>query len=353
MLEKSYQLMKHGYIDRRNFLKASGIIGVGLAACSIGVPSAEAAAFDRNLYKVSKTKTGMGTIVAITVLNPSKDHAEEAIELAFGEIDRLVKLMDWHDPSTPLAHLNQEGSLKEPPPELSFVIKKSLQYHQASNGIFDITTKPVLDYFTQSLEGSTKVLPDEEKIAELLKLVDARLITLDDKTILFTKNGMGITLDGIAKGYIVDKAAETLKKQGIRHALINAGGDIRTVGDKGDNKPWKIAIEDPLKKDDYPDVVAITNRSIATSGNYEVFFDKEKIFHHIINPKTGLSPIVNASVSVQAPTTMEADALSTTLFIIEPDQGRRLIDSFPGCDCLIVTKNKHKIKSAGWKSVRT
>ena len=353
MLGESHQLFEHGYMDRRNFLKVSGIIGAGLATCSMCLPTAEVVAFNRELYKISKSKTGMGTIVSITVLNPSKDHAEEAIELAFGEINRLVKLMDWHNPSTPLAHLNQEGSLKDPHPELSLVIKKSLEYHQASNGIFDITIKPILDYFTQSLEGSIKVLPNEKKIAELLKLVDARLITLDDKTILFTKSGMGITLDGIAKGYIVDKAVETLKKQGIRHALINAGGDIRTVGDKGDNKPWKIAIEDPLKKDDYPDIVAITNRSIATSGNYEVFFDKEKIFHHIINPKTGLSPIVNASVSVQAPTAMEADALSTTLFVIEPGQGSRLINSFPGCDSLIVTKNKQKIKSAGWEDIRT
>jgi thiamine biosynthesis lipoprotein len=352
MLEKSHQLFEHGHMDRRNFLKASGIIGVGLATCSMGLPLTEAIAFDKELYRVSKSKTGMGTMVSITVLNPSKDHAEEAIYIAFDEIDRLAELMDWHDPATPLARLNKEGFLKDPPPELALVIKNSIQYHQRTGGLFDITIKPVLDYFSQSLEGPTKIKPDNKKIAGLLKLVDAKLIALGDKTISLRKNGMGITLDGIAKGYIIDKAAEKLIGQGIRHALINAGGDIRTIGDKGDSKPWTIAIEDPLKQKDYPDVIAITNKSIATSGNYEVFFDREKVFHHIINPKTGLSPIINASVSVKAPTAMEADALSTTLFVTEPGQGGRLINSFAGCDSLIVTKNKQKIKSAGWESIR-
>ncbi|RLJ03740.1 MAG: FAD:protein FMN transferase, partial [Candidatus Aenigmatarchaeota archaeon] len=129
------------------------------------------------------------------------------------------------------------------------------------------------------------------------------------------------------------------------------GGDIRTIGDKGNNRPWKIAIEDPLKKKNYPDIVAITNRSIATSGNYEVFFDREKIFHHIINPKTGLSPVINASVSVQAPTAIEADALSTTLFTLDPVQGMRLINSIPSCQSLIITRNQQKIKSSAWQSM--
>ena len=99
-------------------------------------------------------------------------------------------------------------------------------------------------------------------------------------------------------------------------------------------------------------MVAITNRSIATSGNYEVFFDQDKIFHHIVNPKTGLSPLINVSVSVQAPTAMEADALSTTLFILDPARGTRLIDSLPHCQSLIVTRNKKKIKSTGWQGIR-
>jgi len=349
MHRESYKFIEHTSIKRRDFLKISGMLGLGLATFPVGIPLAEAVKFDKDLYKVSKSRTGMGTIVSITIFNPSKDHAEESIALAFEEIERLTKIMSRFDSSTPVALLNRDGFLTKVPPELSFVIKKSLQYHQISNGFFDITVKPVLDLLAQSFKDQKKVIENKEKITELLKLVDAKLISLSGNTVSFKKDGMGITLDGIAKGFIVDKAIETLMKQGIKHALINAGGDIRTIGDKGNNRPWKIAIEDPLKKKNYPDIVAITNRSIATSGNYEVFFDKEKIFHHIINPKTGLSPLINASVSVQAPTAIEADALSTTLFTLEPVQGTRLINSMPSCQSLIVTRKQQKIKSNGWQ----
>ena len=353
MFREAYQSKEQGYINRRDFLKISGIVGLGLATCPIiGAPLAEAVKFDTKLYKVSRSRTGMGTIVSITVLNPSKDHAEEAIAIAFEEIERLTKMMSRYDAGSPVSHLNCNGFFKGAPPELSFVVKKSMYYHYISNGLFDITVKPVLDIFTQSFNGPKKVLQTEEMVAELLELVDARLISLNGKTILFQKDGMGITLDGIAKGFIVDKAVEKLMKRGIKHALINAGGDIRTIGDKGNNRPWTIAIEDPLKKKNYPDVVAITNRSIATSGDYEVFFNREKIFHHIVNPKTGLSPLINASVSVQAPTAMEADALSTTLFILDPARGTRLINSLPDCQSLMVTRNQKKIRSNGWQGIK-
>lgn len=352
MFGGSYQSMEHEYITRRSFLKISGMLGIGLAACPIGVSLAEAVKFDKQLYKVSKFRLSMGTLVSITTLNPSKNQAQEAIELAFEEIERLTKLMSRFDHDTPVAHLNHDGFLKEVPPELYFMMKESMRYHHISNGFFDITVKPILDIYTQCCQNSKEVSAPMEKIHDLLDLVDANLISLNGKTIVFKKDGMGITLDGIAKGFIVDKAVEKLKKRGIQHALINAGGDIRTIGDKGNNRPWTIAIEDPLKKNNYPDIIAITNSAIATSGNYEVFFDREKILHHIVNPKTGLSPLINMSVSVQAPTAIAADALSTTLFILDPVQGGRLIHALPQCESLIVTRNNTKIKSPGWQGIK-
>lgn len=352
MIREFYEPMENRYINRRDFLKISGIAGLGLATLPIGAPLAEAVKFDRKLYKVSKSRTGMGTMVSITVFDPSKDRAEEAIATAFEEIERLTKMMSRFDPDTPVSRLNRHGFLKETPHELSFLINKSIYYHQISNGLFDITVKPVLDLFDKSFRGPKRVMPNEEKIAELLRLVDSKQISINGKTILFKNGGMGITLDGIAKGFIVDKAIEKLMEQGIKHALINAGGDIRTIGDKGNNRPWKIAIEDPQKKKNYPDMVAITNSSIATSGNYEVFFDQEKIFHHIVNPKSGLSPVINLSVSVQASTAIDADALSTALFILDPARGTRLINSLSDCQSLMITRDQKKIRSNGWQSIR-
>jgi thiamine biosynthesis lipoprotein len=349
---EAFQLTEHGDLTRRDFLKISGIVGLGMTTCPIMAPIAEAVKFDKDLYKVSRSRVAMGTIVSMTVLDPSKDRADGAIDLAFQEIERLSGLMSRHDARTPLSHLNRMQVLKDAPPELLFVIEKSLYYHRMSDGFFDITVKPVLDLLEKLGKNSRAVFQTEAEIAQLLKLVDARQISIDGKTVFLKREGMGITLDGIAKGFIVDKAMEQLMQHGIQHALLNAGGDIRTLGDKGNNRPWKVAIEDPLKKGNYPDTVALTNGSIATSGNYEVFFDQEKIFHHIINPKIGVSPPINASVSVTAPTTMEADALSTTLFVLGPSQGLRLINTMPQCESLTVTGNQNKIKSKGWRGLR-
>jgi thiamine biosynthesis lipoprotein len=352
MSEPSCSIGEYEPITRRGFLRLAGVCGLGLAACPIGASWAEAAKFDKHLYKVSKSRPEMGTITSITVFNHSKDQSYEAIECAFEEMARLSKLMSRHDADTPVSQLNRDGFLKGVPPELYFVARKSMGYHEISNGNFDITVKPLLDMYEQLSQNSENISAHEEAIRNLLELVNARLIIVNESSISFRKAGMGITLDGIAKGYIVDKAIGVMRRKGIQHALINAGGDIRTIGDRGDNRPWRIAIEDPLKNRNYPDVIEVTNSSIATSGNYEVFFDEEKILHHIVNPKTGLSPLTNASVSVQASTAMEADALSTTLFTLDPIAGMRLVQSLPQCEALIVTTNNTKIKSTGWKGIR-
>jgi thiamine biosynthesis lipoprotein len=257
--------------------------------------------------------------------------------------------MSRYDPNSPVASLNHDGFLKGMPPELHFVMKASMRYHVMSDGLFDISVKPILDVCAQLTQGLEGISAHADKIHDLLSLVDARLISMNGKGIAFKREGMGITLDGIAKGFIVDEAAVILKKRGIQHALINAGGDIRALGDKGHNRLWKIAIEDPLKRNHYPDIIQIKDGAVATSGNYEAFFDREKILHHIVNPKNGLSPLINASVSVQAPTAMQADALSTTLFLLNPGQGVRLMHTLPHCECLVLTRNNMKIKSKGWK----
>ncbi len=351
MLSKSHEFIRNSNINRREFLKITGMLGAGVATSSLLVPLAEAVKFDKNLYKVSRSLPRMGTMVSITVLDGSKDRGEEAISAAFNEIERLVKIMSRFDTTTPLYQLNSEGFLNESPPELSYLLNKSKHYHSLSNGSFDITIKPILDFITQSSKKDHNLSDSEEKkIKDLLRLVDSTFIHTSGKHVAFKKDGVQITLDGIAKGYIVDRATKKISDAGIKHALINAGGDISAIGGKEDSKPWKIAIEDPLKGKNYPSVVSIKNGSIATSGNYEVFFDKKKVLHHIINPKTGLSPLINASVSIQAPTTMEADALSTAVFLLDPNSGIKLINSIPSCKSLIVTKNQIKIKSNSWQN---
>ncbi|MCP4576983.1 MAG: FAD:protein FMN transferase [Deltaproteobacteria bacterium] len=349
-MEKDMQRLSGG-IDRRDFLKLSGILGVGLTAAAALPASAEAVKFDRKLYKVSETRLAMGTFVSMTLLHSSRDQAEIAIGTAFKEIDRLTRDMSRFDQTTAVAQLNREGRLKDVPPDMANVVKRALAHHRTSNGAFDISVKPVVDLFKNRFSGKNPSPPTGKEVREALKLVDASSIQLAGNSILLKKPGMGITLDGIAKGYIVDKASDALSEFGIENYLINAGGDIRTSGRRQDGKPWTIAVQDPHKKQRYPDKIKLTDGAIATSGNYEVYFDREKMFHHIVNPQNGFSPDASTSVSVLAETAMDADALSTSVFVMRPEKGIRFVNSLPGCECLVVGKGNRKMRSTGWKSI--
>jgi thiamine biosynthesis lipoprotein len=349
LMEKNIKRLSEG-MDRRNFLKLSGILGIGLTAAAAIPASAETVKFDRKLYKVSQTRLAMGTFVSMTLLHTSRDQAETAMGTAFEEIDRLTRDMNRFDQSTAVAQLNREGRLADVPPDMANVVKRALAHHRISNGAFDISVKPVVDLFKSRFSGKKPAPPTQKEMREALKLVDASRIQLAGNSILLKKPGMGITLDGIAKGYIVDKASDALSGHGIENFLINAGGDIRTSGRRQDGKPWTIAVQDPRKKQRYPDKINMLDGAIATSGNYEVYFDREKMFHHIVNPANGFSPNASASVSVLAKTAMDADALSTSVFVMRPEKGIRFVNSLPKCECLVVSKGNRKMRSAGWKS---
>ncbi len=338
-------------VGRRAFLKLSGLLGLGAASGLLLPKAAEALKLDQKNYKVSETRLAMGTIVSMTLIHHSKDQAEDAMGLAFEEIERLTALMNRFAGSTAISALNKDGRLMDAPPEMQRVLERSLFFHKITGGAFDITVKPVVDLFQANYDKGSRIEPKESELRGLIELVNAGNVELSGRSVSFKRPGMGITLDGIAKGYIVDKASELLSGHKISNHLINAGGDIRTAGSAEGEKPWTVAVEDPRKKNQYPDIIHLRDGAIATSGNYEVYYDREKMFHHIVNPRTGLSPALSTSVSVIAKTTMDADALSTSVFVMDPEPGIRFINSLPDCHSLVIDRSGKIIKSNGWKSV--
>lgn len=340
---------REGDMNRRAFLKLSGLLGIGVASIGLTPAAAEAVKFNGEMFKVSSTRVAMGTLVSMTLIHPSKGESEEGMGRAFDEIGRLAGLLNRFESTTAVAQLNREGYLRDVPPEVAHVVERSLYYHGLSRGKFDITVKPLIDLFKEKFGGESSEPPTEQELKEALALVGSKKIALGNRSLRFQTPGMGITLDGIAKGYIVDKASEILARYKIKNHLINAGGDIRTMGERLDRKPWTVAVQDPLKGKNYPDIIRMNNGAIATSGNYEIYFDQEKVFHHIVDPSTGLSPPLVTSVSVTASTTMEADALSTSAFVMKPSEGKRFIDSLPNTECLIVAKGGMQLKSKGWR----
>ena len=343
-------------VDRRNFLKISGMLGVGFAATTV-LPVSESLAFDKGLHKVTRTKNTMGTLVSITVMDPSPAKADQAIEKAFGEMERVTRLLDRFDSASPVAVLNRDGKLDNMPVEMAEVLQASAHFHKVSGGRFDITVKPVVDLYVDTFKKTGKP-PENSAIKDAVALVDGNMIQVDTlagklmqrHSARLMKPGMGVTLDGIAKGYVIDAGAKALERETIAHALINAGGDIRAIGGKGSDRAWTVAVRHPDASKDYADKIRLTNGAVATSGNYEIYFDKDRLYHHIVKPSSGMSPHELASATVWANDVTTADALSTTVFVMGSHQGTRFIETLPQCESLVISRINKKTASKGWTS---
>ncbi|MFA9393297.1 MAG: FAD:protein FMN transferase [Halodesulfovibrio sp.] len=329
--------------SRRQFLQACGMLGLGAAVT--GMPAVASAARVGDEYKVQETRFMMGTVVTITALHPSKQLGQEAIGRSFEEMTRLEALLSRYQSDSPVSVLNRDGRVSGIPQELAEVVRSARLISKLSDKAFDVTIKPVVDLYNEKANLNGEMVLSKAEFEEALSLVDADSLIQKRDSIRLNREGMGVTLDGIAKGYIVDKASAVLAAYGAKNHMINAGGDIRTMGEKAGSKPWVIAVQDPEKKGNYPAVIQMTTGALATSGGYEVFYDKNHMYHHLVSPQSGMSPNNVASVSVMAPSVMEADALATAAFIMQSRRGLQFIESLSGREALIVTKDGMKMST--------
>jgi thiamine biosynthesis lipoprotein len=335
-------------MDRRTFLKYSGILGAGLLLSPV-LPASEAVAFGRGRYRITRTRMMMGTFAVMTVIGPSRDEADDAISLTFDEMQRAARLFDRHQDLSPIGTLNREGWAADLDPEVTALLERSLHLGKTTQGAFDITVKPVVDLY-QSAFAAHQGPPSDGGISAVLDLVDPQAVKIQGRTVRFAKQGMGVTLDGIAKGYAIDCGMNALERRGIRHALINAGGDIRTMGGRGRFSPWRVAVQNPDKGGPPLQTFTMENGAAATSGSYEVYFDEEKVYHHLIDPHSARPAQESRSVTVLAAGATLADALSTAVFVAGPRQGRDLIESLPGTACLVMTTGSARVSSSRWPS---
>ncbi len=284
---------------------------------------------NKHLYKDSRI--AMGTYV--TVSSPDK----HAAKIVFDEISRIENLLSKYNAQSEVYRLNELGKIKASP-DTFYIVKKSKEFWQASNGAFDITVAKLLDIW--GFSDKHYRLPNSKEIKSALKLTGSDKIILhdEDNVIEFSVPGMKIDLGGIAKGYALDCAVKKLKERGITSCLISAG-QVYALGNKF-GAPWKIAVKNP-RGNDFLGFLKIKDKSVATSGDYEQYFIRgNKRYSHILNPKTG-SPADSGitSVTVVADDGLTADALSTAIFILGKEAGEALANKFPGIQVKI-TKTK-------------
>lgn len=226
------------------------------------------------------------------------------------------------------------------------LIQKGMEYGDLSEGAFDITINSISSLWDFHSESGK--IPSEQEINTNLPHVNYKNISITENQVTLSDEHASIDLGGIAKGYIADKLAEYLKDNGVRHAIINLGGNILTVGSKPDGSDYNIGIKDPSNPDGSPiTCVKTSDKSVVTTGIYERFFEKDGIvYHHILDPKTGY-PCDNtlASVTIITDSSADADALSTTCYLLGLEKGMKLIRSMENMDAIFITKDNEIIDS--------
>jgi thiamine biosynthesis lipoprotein len=293
---------------------------------------------------VERTEFLLGTVIQIKI-EKVKD-SDKILNSAFELIKNFEDRFSIFKQESEISKLNKYKKLKVSS-DLLNVIKKAIYISEITDGAFDITCKPIIDlYKEKSKENKT---PAEKEIEEVLKNVGWRKIKIKDDFVILSDN-MEIDLGGIAKGYIVDKTFQFLKSNGIKNGLINAGGDIYCWGFNEKGEKWKIGIENPFEESKIIGIFEITDKGIATSGNYKRYLEiKKKKIGHIINPRTGLPTGENiASVTVIANDCTIADGFATGIFVLGIEKGLKVINKLKDVECLIIDKNGKIYTSSGF-----
>ncbi len=321
-----------GTVTRRRFLKivAFGGLAAGFGAAAVRRLAPTTARVSRVL---------MGTVVNLAIVSDDERRAAAALAETFAEMERLIAQFDHRRPESTLGRLNASGRVSGAPVEFVEVLSHALALSARTEGAFDVSVKPVLDLYR---DGQTAA-------DHLRELVDYRQIVINGDEVRLSRPGMALTLDGLAKGRVVDGAVRVLRALGFERVLVEAGGDLFASRTGADAQPWRIGVRDPRGwPEDIAALVRVADRAAATSGDYLNAFTADRTLHHIIDPRTLRSPAELASATALAPTALAADALSTALLVLGVERGLALAEAMPGIEALLISKAGRRFATPGF-----
>jgi thiamine biosynthesis lipoprotein len=265
--------------------------------------------------------------------------AAKAIDKAIEEMKRLAHLFDAYSPESDVSKVNESAGRApvKVSPEVFSVVQRALYFSALTDGAFDPTVFPLTRLW--GFGTNEKRVPEPEEIESVIELVDYRKVVLNEteSTVFLQEKGMAIDLGAIAKGYAVGKMVDVMRKEGVVNFLINAGGNVYAAGKRPDGMPWRVAVTDPIDPTHYLGVAEASDLSLVSSGDYERYFEVDgQRYHHILDPKTGYPAKKNHGTTVFLSSSQDADALSTSLFILGHDSSEELLSHFPGIGVIFV-----------------
>jgi thiamine biosynthesis lipoprotein len=338
---RGYNFMANAF-SRRDFIRITAILGAGVG---VSAAAARSVLGNRVPKSVLEHRILMGSPATLEVICEDEAFGREAIQQTFAEMYALEKIFSRFLEDSQLSTLNREGYLHHPHPALLSVLELARSISDLSHGAFDITIEPLLSYYRRRIQAGEAF--DPAVVSSLQKRVDYTQVQAEPDEIKLLRAGTQITLDGIAKGYVIDRGANSLRAIGFANILVEVGGDLQTFGNAAD-RPWQVGIQSPRPNiRERIGVMQLSDMAVASSGDYANYFTEDLTLNHILDPRSGLSPREVAGATVVAPTASQADALSTTVMVLGMEEGLSLIESLNNVEGLLIGKDLSLRASSG------
>lgn len=292
------------------------------------------------MEQFSKSLKLMGNIFTITVVSENAVFAEKNFKVAIAEIQRIETILTTYHPASQTNKINDNAGIKpvKVDEEVFNLIQRSVHISKITQGAFDLSYGSI-DKSLWNFDKTMTQLPSSATALKMVYLINYNNIILDaeNQTVFLKEKGMRIGFGGIGKGYAAEMAKKVLLKNNVKSGIINASGDLTAWGNQANGKPWTIGIANPDLPANAFSYLEISEKAIATSGNYEKYvLINGKKYSHTIDPKTGLPVSGIKSVTVISNNAEFADAMATPIAVMGIEKGLFLVNQIPNLHCIII-----------------
>jgi len=303
------------------------------------------------------------TVTSITIYAKNEAEFEQYKSLAEDTMEKYHELFDIYDNYDGVSNIktiNDNAGIAPVTvdPELISLLEFSRQEYEKTGGRVNVAMGSVLsiwhEYREAGLENPSRAqIPDMQKLQQAAQHTDLEQVQIDPQasTVYLPDQEMSLDVGAIAKGYATKRLAETLEEAGVTSALLSLGGNVETIGTKADGKPWRVGVQNPdtSAAQSYLKVVNLNDSCLVTSGTYQRYYEVDGVrYHHIINPDTLMPWNTYDSVSILCGDSALADALSTAVFNMDPEEGRAFIEAQDGVEALWVFPDGTEMESSGF-----
>ncbi len=315
---------------RQTALLLCGFLLLACSGCGGAVSNTQEEGSHRTLF-------AMDTIMDLRAYGP---HADEGIRDAVEEITELDSELSAEDESSPVYALNHaQGAALEMPDSFLEILGKAEEIYVRSSGALDLSVYPLSELwgFVGLEDSHTGTVPPQDEIDAALKKLCFKQIERQGSHISIPA-GSELGLGAAAKGYTSDCVLREMKEDGVQSAVVSLGGNVQTLGEKPDGTPWQVAIENPVDTTQYAGILSVGETAVVTSGSYQRYFEADgKRYHHILDPHTGYPADSGLqSVTIVCSSGLEADCLSTALFVLGKDGAEEYWKKYGGFEMILI-----------------